>query len=155
MANCMKCGEFTFSALANECNNCKKKRLEKESQRRILTMEEMYDEIVSAVRNGEVRYIYDAVYVEVDSILMKEFGVFDIRALATMGWLGWKIEAVVPRTLGIALENENLQTKLNTFGGGVGGHILGVHVLISLELRQDNLEKLDAELRNNLRDFCS
>lgn len=96
MAKCATCGGKA-KMFAQECENCTGKRLAAEeaqlraeraakAEQRERNIEDAYTEIVKAVRGGEVRYIYDTVYVDVDSVLMNDSGALDLGKLVKTGW---------------------------------------------------------------------
>ena len=63
------------------------------------------------------------------------------------GQLGWDMVAAIPRTVGIALSNRTLGTNLQTYGAGIGGNVVGVHVFLRKELK----DPLTPEDSNDLK----
>jgi len=58
-------------------------------------------------------------------------GTFDFAELQAAGLNGWQIHAVIPKTKGVGLKNENLNNFFNAWGGGIGGNVVGAFVLLS------------------------
>lgn len=126
MKKCPKCGyertqkDDAFIS-AGECPKCgviyeahitqQKKRSEEEQLQQLRS--QVYS-VLQKVDSGQEAYLYDSVYIPVDSIIDKEQLVpsFDITILKKMGLNGWDIVSVVPRTT------------------GMGGNVMGVHVII-------------------------
>lgn len=100
------------------------------------------------VSNGRTGFLYRSVYVAVDSTVNEELtGQFDITELQVLGLDGWEIVAVIPRTLGVALENSSLRPTFGrTWGAGLGGNVAGVHVLLRLAIDQAGLEDARADI---------
>jgi hypothetical protein len=78
-------------------------------------------------------FLYDSVFVSVDSVLDDEELAedFDLTLIRKLGLLGWDIVQAVPKTIGIGLKNMNT-TGLGgeEWGGGIGGNVVGVHIII-------------------------
>ena len=74
--------------------------------------------------------------------------------------MGWEIVQAVPKTKGIGLENVGTQTTIfgSMWAGGVGGNVMGVHVIIKKSLSvSDITDDLDDEVGeficNHIDDF--
>ncbi|WP_145093168.1 hypothetical protein [Anatilimnocola aggregata] len=70
-------------------------------------VEAIKNRLQSRLREGHSVFLYDTVYLPVDSELLGEqmnIG-FDIPGVRKLGLLGWEVVQVVPRTVGIGLEN--------------------------------------------------
>lgn len=97
---------------------------------------------------------YHSIYLPVDSIIMgKTVADFDISPLRAFGLMGWKIVAVIPRTEGEGLKNFSTGSTIGeTWGAGMGGNVLGVHVLLERPIRalDDELRRESLELGENL-----
>jgi thiol-disulfide isomerase/thioredoxin len=121
-------------------------RLEKEEER----IRFMANDIWRMVESGQEAYIYESIYIPVDSTINEESyaSLFDITLLKRMGLQGWGIVSVVPRTVGIGLTNEtySIGPGLKSWGGGIGGNVVGVHVILRKTLRICNKDTLDEEL---------
>ena len=70
-------------------------------------------------------------------------GNFDFAELQAAGLNGWQIHAVIPKTKGVGLKNENLNNFFNAWGGGIGGNVVGAVVLLSKTL--ENLDDADGQ----------
>lgn len=70
-------------------------------------------------------------------------GNFDFAELQAAGLNGWQIHAVIPKTKGVGLKNENLNNFFNAWGGGIGGNVVGAFVLLSKTL--ENLDDADGQ----------
>jgi hypothetical protein len=113
------------------------------------------------LQSGKPAFLYDTVYVPVDSqILDEEFASdFDVSILRKLGLLGWDVVQVVPKTKGIALENIGTDTLMSSvYGGGIGGNIMGVHIIIkkslsACDLTDDPADEVGEFIRNHLADF--
>lgn len=80
-------------------------------------------------------------------------GNFDFAELQAAGLNGWQIHAVIPKTKGVGLKNENLKNYFSTWGGGIGGNVIGAFVLLSktIESLEDADGKFAAELAEALQ----
>jgi hypothetical protein len=111
---------------------------------------------------GKPVFLYDSVFVPVDSeILDKKFADgFDVAILRKLGLLGWDVVQAVPKTKGIGLENVGTQTTIfgSMWAGGVGGNVMGVHVIIKKtisvsDITDDPADEVGEFIRNHIRDF--
>ena len=97
---------------------------------------------------------YHSIYLPVDSIIMgNTVADFDIAPLRAFGLMGWKIVAVIPRTEGEGLKNFSTGSTIGeAWGAGMGGNVLGVHVLLERPIRalDDELRRDSLELGENL-----
>lgn len=93
---------------------------------------------------GEKCFIYDKIYLPVNSIINKEefTETFDTSTLETLGLQGWDIVAVVPRTVGVALTNTS-GLVTSAWGGGIGGNIIGVYIILKKEVIPSMRGKID------------
>jgi len=114
------------------------------------------------LESGKSVFLYDSVFVPVDSeILDKQFASeFDVSILRRLGLMGWEIVQAVPKTKGIGLENVGTQTTIfgSMWAGGVGGNVMGVHVIIKKSLSvsdiaEDSADDVSEFIRNHLSDF--
>ena len=164
MASCDTCGGKA-GMFAHECESCTNKRLRDQEERqraaraakaeqRQREINDNHSAIVNAVRNGEVRYIYDTAYVDIDSRFMNEELPLDVSNLVIAGWNGWRVETTFPRTFGMTLENKDGYGYVS-FAGGLGGHVFGAYIVISMELNQGNIEERQSFLRENLEKYWS
>jgi hypothetical protein len=113
------------------------------------------------LERGQSAFLYDSVFVPVDSQLLDdEFASeFDVSILRKLGLLGWEIVQAVPRTKGIGLENIGTDTLFGSkWAGGVGGNVMGVHIIIkktvsASDLTDDPADEVGNFIRNHLEDF--
>jgi hypothetical protein len=113
------------------------------------------------LERGQSAFLYDSVFVPVDSQLLDdEFASeFDVSILRKLGLLGWEMVQAVPRTKGIGLENIGTDTLFGSkWAGGVGGNVMGVHIIIkktvsASDLTDDPADEVGNFIRNHLEDF--
>jgi hypothetical protein len=113
------------------------------------------------LESGKPVFLFDSVYVPVDSKLLDdEFAdEFNVSLLRKLGLLGWDVVQVVPRTIGIGLQNRGTDTWLSeAWGGGVGGNVMGVHIIIkktvsASDFTDDPADEVGNFIRNHLEDF--
>jgi hypothetical protein len=146
-------------ARAKEIQEAKRKEFAEIEARRIAEVEAKKQEAISArveqlfdqVRSGGRAFLYGSLYLAVDSIVNEEAmaGGFDVGELRSLGLDGWDIVGVIPRTLGLALNNRTVDPFGPTsYGGGMGGNVVGVHLLLRKELIAPSVERVDDEARN-------
>ena len=145
------------------------KRIEEaEARSRVLVrVEAIKNRLQSRLREGHSVFFYDTVYLPVDSELLGEqmnIG-FDIPGVRNLGLLGWEVVQVVPRTVGIGLENITLGTTTmgKNWGGGSGGNVIGVHIILKKALmlsefrdqthNEGKHDEIDAYIAENLGQF--
>lgn len=92
---------------------------------------------------GKPLFVYETIYLPVDSILNGTLmGGFKIESLQVAGLVGWQVVTVIPRTSGIGLTNTSYGSSSGeTWGAGIGGSVIGVHVLLSRRI--DSVEDQD------------
>lgn len=97
----------------------------------------------SRLKAGGRAWIYKYVYLEVNSVVTDDvIGTWDLAGLQAAGLSGWQVLGVVPRTIGIGLQNTSYGASSGTtWGAGVGGNVAGVYVLLGQECTS-----LDSEL---------
>jgi hypothetical protein len=91
----------------------------------------------SRIDNGEVFFLYGSIYLPVDSVVVEEkvTSEFSVETLQILGLSGWEVTGVVPRTIGLGLQNDSYGSSMGTtWGAGVGGNVVGVHVLLKKEV---------------------
>ncbi|MBT3190452.1 MAG: hypothetical protein HN855_04380 [Anaerolineae bacterium] len=89
---------------------------------------------------GEVCYLFKSVYLPVDSVVADEnvVGQFSIAGIQNLGFLGWDVVGIVPRTIGVGLTNLSLgSTSGETWGAGLGGNVAGVYVLLKKSISSE------------------
>jgi len=115
------------------------------------------------LESGKAAFLYDSVFVAVDSqILDEEFASeFDVSILRKLGLMGWEIIQAVPRTKGIGLENIGTDTLFGSkWAGGIGGNVMGVHIIIkktlsASDLTDDPADEVGKFIRNHLEEFLA
>lgn len=70
-------------------------------------------------------------------------GNFDFAELQAAGLNGWQIHAVIPKTKVVGLKNETTAKFFKTWGGGIGGNVVGAFVLLSK--RVESLDDVDGK----------
>jgi len=160
MPKCSRCGRSSF--LTRICAECSKKieaeeRAEKrrladasaavEQDRRTSALTSAKQAIRNRLSRGERVYLYASNYIDVDSELMgNSVGSFNIDSLRKFGLTGWEIIQIIPKTVGIALENKYMVSPTQgTYGGGIGGNVVGVHVLMKKEVLESTFETLNLD----------
>ncbi len=115
----------------------------------------------NSINNGEVSFFYQSVYLPVDSTVVKEktASEFSVKALRPLGLNGWDIVGIVPKTLGLGLENSSFGSTMGTtWGAGVGGNVVGVYVLLKKEFsatRNFSDEFLEEYISENISEFAT
>jgi hypothetical protein len=96
-------------------------------------------------KNGQPVFIYKSIHIAVDSFVNEEqLGKFDIRELQAAGLAGWEVVSVVPRTTGIGLKNTSFGSSMGTsWGAGIGGNVIGVHVLLAKKVTSVDQEDFE------------
>lgn len=187
MAKCAYCGKSAslFSTMCNECKNeCKKAardeqiaeqerincEIEQKSQQAREAYQSRRSEMLSTavqslqqqLANGENMYFFESIYLPVDSKVVNDDMAeeFSLGALKQLGINGWKVVAVIPRTVGVALMNETYGSSAGrTWGAGVGGNVVGVHIVVGKEITANNTqisaEFLTEYIDRNLFDFIT
>lgn len=127
-----------------------------------LKVAQIKNSLRTRLESGKPVFLFDSVFLPVDSeILDKQFASeFDVSILRRLGLMGWEIVQAVPKTKGIGLENVGTQTTIfgSMWAGGVGGNVMGVHVIIKKSLSvSDITDDLDDEVGeficNHIDDF--
>ena len=152
MPKCTRCGNSVglFTKLCDKCKQeieaerfrlSNEKLVKKEAElaqaelRRQEQLKKMVAEkkldIRKQLESGQSVFLYHSLYLPVDSILLENnlSDVFDISLVQQLGLSGWEVINAVPRTIGVGLKNYSGAT-LEAWGGGVGGNIIGVHLIL-------------------------
>lgn len=114
-----------------------------------MSFESWPEKAKSQISTGNNPNLFRWIYVEVDSVVTDDVvGTFDITDLQEAGLDGWDVVAVIPKTLGIGLTNTSSGATFGTtWGGGVGGNVLGVYLILSKEVFDLNAQKTVDEAR--------
>ena len=161
MPDCKKCGiSLGFFSVDTYCKNCntviqeEKKRQRLEKNEKLKKAQEEYDSFKSKLvspkvqdfkgklENGEKVYLYESIYVPVDSVVSESKLVdeFSIGPLRRLGLAGWQVVGIVPKTVGIGLTNMSVGSEFgDTWGAGIGGNVMGVHILLKMEASINNI----------------
>lgn len=169
MANCRTCGEKA-GTLKNECDACKNIRLteerriaaeqqaarseaereaariaeEQRQERYALYMHDRFAEIHELVKAGRTPYLYKQAYSAIDSYVdgTQVSNDPDFSDIDFMGWSGWELVGTVPHTAGRALVNTHQEgfAKNETWGGGIGGLVIGCYFMLRLPVDEYVLE---------------
>jgi len=95
------------------------------------------------VEGGRDGFLYDSVWVGSGSVVngTPVGDPFDIEPLRERGLEGWEVVGVVPETVGVSLSNSSIGLTTGTaWGAGMGGNVVGVHILLRLRVSQANLD---------------
>jgi hypothetical protein len=90
---------------------------------------------------GDAVYLHESIYLPVDSRVVDEEVCrrFSIEPLSRLGIEGWEVVGIVPRTVGVGLTNRSVGSTMGeSWGAGVGGNVVGVHVLLRLKATPSN-----------------
>jgi hypothetical protein len=146
MAACKGCGT-KVPLLTSECAACANIRRAAESaaqkeallgqvrareERQHAYVTEALARLAATFSAGRSVSLYESIYVPVDSVVNDESlaNDFDLLQIQTLGWQGWDVVGVVPRTVGVGLVNVGGGSK--AWGAGMGGNVAGVHILLRL-----------------------
>lgn len=146
-AVCMDCREKT----KNETIENRKRESIEDRQRKEESIQATIEDVQTSVQKGKARFLYNFVFLSVDSVLLKKSFCqgFEIHELQRMGLDGWEVIGIVPKTVGVGLENVSIgSTSGQTYGGGIGGNVAGVYVLLKKVIHSE--EDL---LENNLEEY--
>lgn len=186
MDKCIRCGKplgLLSGLFSNYCESCKNiiaqekkseqiriEREKNEKQRRqfeqftnykVNLAKKTVQLIKNRINDGEVLFFYRSVYLPVDSVVVAESvtSEFSIAGLSRLGFDGWDIVGTVPRTIGIGLTNVSYGSSSGTtWGAGVGGNIVGVHVLLKKEASTDHEvsdDFLEKYIEENISEFTT
>jgi len=181
MAKCMICGGKSsfFSNVCDDCSSkqkaqeqlegqlkAEKARHDKElaeaqlteSQRR--EAEELFESkhrivesLIEQAKSGTSLYLHESVYLPVDSVITEQqlAESFDVGPLRNLGWEGWRIVGVIPKTIGVGLTNKSIGSSYGeTWGAGLGGNVAGAYVLLELEVNSLRAESLRPTIQSHV-----
>ena len=115
------------------------------------------------LKSGKPTFLCDSIFVPMNPIpdennLADEFNLSILRRL---GLIGWDIVQAIPRTTGIGLKNAGTDALFGEKGGrGIGGNVMGVHIIIkkslsARDLTDDPADEVGEFIRNHLSDFST
>jgi hypothetical protein len=96
--------------------------------------------------------IFESLYLAVDSVIdgVRMADDLELRELRRRGLEGWEVVGVIPRTAGVALNNQDMSGMLKSYGGGMGGNVVGVHVLLRRAVTSGDLSTPTALVRRHI-----
>lgn len=182
MAKCTNCGKtMGFFATTTICDGCtatliaEEERLQTENeQQHQIALEKFnkqkdslllpkFEELKSKIASGEKIFLYDSIYIPVDSIVNQEtlLKEFSLDVLRKVGLQGWEVVGIIPRTLGVSLTNSLIGptpgSSPESWGAGLGGNVMGVHIILQMEASQRNISDdfLLDYVRRNMDSFLT
>lgn len=149
---CDRCqAELPLFSPAVLCTSCKEREREKNAQAERQTAAEREQarreriarrvkQIRSTLETGRSISLFETVYIPVDSIIPQSRNPrdFEIHRLREMGLWGWEVVGVIPRTEAVTLSNKSYAGD-PSWGGGMGGNVIGVYLLLKWVVSQGNL----------------
>lgn len=151
MAACRTCGT-KVGMLATECGDCVHRRrafeqaaaqaallaeVQQREARQAAYVADAMSRLTETLESGRPVSLYESVYLPVDSVVNDEQLAegFDLLQVQTLGWEGWEVVSVVPRTVGVGLMNVGGGSQ--AWGAGLGGNVAGVHVVLRLVVQPE------------------
>ena len=115
------------------------------------------------LKSGKPTFLCDSIFVPMNPILDEKnlADEFNLSILRRLGLNGWDIVQAIPRTTGIGLKNEGTKALFDgKGGGGVGGNVMGVHIIIkkslsARDLTDDPADEVGEFIRGHLNDFST
>jgi len=115
------------------------------------------------LKSGKPTFLCDSIFVPMNPILDENnlADEFNLSILRRLGLMGWDIVQAIPRTIGIGLKNEGTKALFDgKGGGGVGGNVMGVHIIIkkslsARDLTDDPADEVGEFIRSHLNDFST
>ena len=115
------------------------------------------------LKSGKPTFLCDSIFVPMNPIpdennLADEFNLSILRRL---GLIGWDIVQAIPGTTGIGLKNVGTDALFGEKGGrGIGGNVMGVHIIIkkslsAKDLTDDPADEVGEFIRSHLNDFST
>ena len=115
------------------------------------------------LESGKPAFLCDSIFVPMNSILDENnlADELNLSILRRLGLIGWDIVQGVPRTTGIGLKNEGTDALFGgKWGGGMGGNVMGVHIIIkkslsAKDLTDDPADEVGEFIRSHFDDFLT
>jgi hypothetical protein len=115
------------------------------------------------LKSGKPAFLCDSIFVPMNPILDENnlADEFNLSILRRLGLIGWDIVQAIPRMTGIGLKNEGTDALFGgKWGGGMGGNVMGVHIIIkkslsSKDLTDDPADEVGEFIRSHLNDFST
>lgn len=144
LRNCPTCGRQYNASVLKECPACRSRGA---NQRR--TAESFAAEVAERVDQVGSVTLFHEVYLNVDAQMnaVESPAGLDLFALNDLGLQGWTVVSTIPRTYGGFQSYKVSKTTAYGIGSvmkdqhqvGLGGHVIGVYVLLSYTVTQSNL----------------
>ena len=168
MGACKTCGRSAGLG-RNECGDCEISRAHAEMVRgvearisaaeehevwRTTQVEARTRTVEATVASGRGACLIESIYVAVDSVVNDESVVdaFDLEPARRYAAQGWELCGVVPRTVGIGLKNVSVGSSMGkTWGAGLGGNVVGVHLIFRYAVDSTTLEASRATIEEHFR----
>jgi hypothetical protein len=177
MAKCEYCGtDVPFFNIDRECPDCQKNfqdlvhqyreelrvHLESDTTLRMQEystwMQEVVDRRIAEIRtnleqtNQYTLFIKHYLPVDAQIETLTSSDTFDVEPLNVYGAAGWRLVSFVPKTVGIGLTNTaNNLTSTKSWGGGIGGNVIGVYAVLELVVTTETLKYARTGLEHSLR----
>jgi hypothetical protein len=115
------------------------------------------------LKSGKPTFLCDSIFVPMNPMLDENnlADEFNLSILRRLGLMGWDIVQAIPRTTGISLKNEGADALFGgKGGGGIGGNVMGVHIIIkkslsARDLTDDPADEVGDFIRSHLSDFST
>ena len=146
--------------IQNEHAERERRQLAEQRAERVAERITQVKELMRArLQAGKNVFLYDSVYLPVDSTLLDEtFSQgFDLSEIRGLGVSGWEVVQAIPKTIGVGLKNTSFGSTMGeTWGGGSGGNIAGVHLVLKKPVKLDEItDDMDDEIADYIRShFC-
>ena len=115
------------------------------------------------LKSGKPTFLCDSIFVPMNPMLDENnlADEFNLSILRRLGLMGWDIVQAIPRTTGISLKIEGADALFGgKGGGGIGGNVMGVHIIIkkslsARDLTDDPADEVGDFIRSHLSDFST
>lgn len=102
--------------------------------------------LIKRLQSGQPVSLYCSIHLPVNSVVLEQpvTRTFSIEPLFSLGLIGWDVVGIVPQTMGVALQNTSYGSSVGTtWGAGLGGNVIGVHVMLRKALSLGNVNDED------------
>jgi hypothetical protein len=168
MPTCKTCGK-SVGIFTSQCDACKQQEVDAQrlaadsaaakaqhdlDEKRVAYVEACRRRIEATMASSRPAYLFEFAYVPVDSTVQGvAVGTFNMQEVRELGWDGWDLVAVIPKTEGHGLSNTAGGSN-SSWGGGMGGNVVGVYAVLRYSLTQrdsaEAAEVLDAYLMRDV-----
>jgi hypothetical protein len=100
-----------------------------------------------------IHFLPESPYIPGDSVVAEQrlADDFAVNHLRSLGWYGWRVVGIAPKTVGIGLTNSSIGASTGqTWGAGLGGNVAGVYVLLEIDVRPAQAESLRPTIQEHL-----